>query len=137
MEPNLRVFITATYRGGKNKNEIEQLCALLRAAGFQDYCFIRDVEHYRKVFSDPSKLMQRAREEIKKSDFLLIDLTEKPTGRAIEAGIAYALGKKIIVITQRGIPLKDTVRGIAAVLIEYERLDDIVAALSSYRQKQQ
>jgi nucleoside 2-deoxyribosyltransferase len=65
---------------------------------FHDFCFIWDVENYQKVFNDPQELMRRTTEEIQKSDFLLIDLTEKPTGRAVEAGIAYASDKGVIVI---------------------------------------
>jgi len=66
--------------------------------------------------------MHRAKQEIAKSDALLIDVTDKPTGRAIEAGIAYALGKKIILIMKKGTKIKDTSRGIANVIIEYNKL---------------
>ena len=40
--------------------------------------------------------MLRAKEEIKKCDALLVDMTDKPTGRMIEVGIAFSFGKKII-----------------------------------------
>jgi nucleoside 2-deoxyribosyltransferase len=74
--------------------------------------------------------MKRAKEEIEKSDFLLIDMTDKPTGRAIEAGIAYALNKKIIVIMKKGTQIKDTTRGISEEVIEYNNLEDIVKPLT-------
>lgn len=120
-----RIFITASFKGGKNQKEIERLCFLVRRAGWEDFCFIRDVEHYQKVLDMPRDLMERSLEEIKKSDALLIDLTDKPTGRAYEAGIAYALGKKIIVIMKKGTDIKDTTRGIADVIFEYKDLEDI------------
>src|SRR3989344_164661 len=123
----MRIFITASF--GDSKENIERLCRAVKAAGFEDFCFIRDVENYQKMFDDPKELMQRARKEIKKSDALLIDMTDKPTGRAIEAGIAYALGKRIIVIMRRGTVIKDTTRGIADVLIEYNEIDDITLQL--------
>jgi nucleoside 2-deoxyribosyltransferase len=125
-----RMFITASFKGGKNKQEIEHLCALIKSAGFEDFCFIRDVENYQKAFSDPAQLMKRVKEEIEKSDYLLIDMTDKPTGRAIEAGIAYALGKKVIVITKQGTQIKNPTKGIAATVIEYDNLDEIVNQLS-------
>lgn len=127
-----RVFITATFKGIENRDEIEYLCSLVKDAGFEDFCFVRDVEHYQKVFNTPKELMIRAREEIEKSDFLLIDMSEKPTGRAIEAGIAHTLGKKIIVIAKKGTTIKDSVRGIADIVIEYDQLEDIVAPIRDY-----
>ena len=123
----MRIFITASF--GDSKENIERLCRAVKAAGFEDFCFIRDVENYQKMFDDPKELMQRARKEIKKSDALLIDMTDKPTGRAIEAGIAYALGKRIIVIMKNGTKIKDTVRGIADEIIEYQDIEDITSAL--------
>jgi len=124
-----RVFITASFKNGANREEIEQLCSIVREAGFDDFCFIRDVENYQKVFNDPQELMRRTTEEIQKSDFLLLDLTEKPTGRAVEAGIAYALDKGVIVIAQKGTQIKDTTRGIASAVIEYERIEGIIPEL--------
>lgn len=125
-----RIFITASFQAGNNQVEIEKLCSLIKSAGFEDFCFIRDVEHYQKIFDNPIDLMKRAKEEIKKSDYLLIDMTDKPTGRAIEAGMAYALGKKIIVIMKRGTQIKDTTKGISIAIIEYDKINDIVTPLS-------
>ncbi len=130
MKTKPRIFITADYQEGKNKQEIEHLCDLVKSAGFEDFCFIRDVEHYQKIFDNPVELMKRAKEEIERSDYLLIDMTDKPTGRAIEAGMAYALGKKVIVIMKKGTQIKDTTRGISTTVIEYDKIDEIVEPLS-------
>jgi nucleoside 2-deoxyribosyltransferase len=125
----MKIYITSSF--GDSKEAIERLCSIVRSAGFEDFNFIRDIENYQKVFHNPKELMQRAREEIKKSDALLIDMTDKPTGRAIEAGIAYALDKKIIVIMKRGTEIKDTTRGIADTVIEYDELEDLARGLKS------
>jgi len=127
----MKVFITASFKGGKNKEEIELLCALVKESGFEDFCFIRDVENYQKTFDNPKELMNRAKEEIIRSDVLLIDMTHKPTGRAIEAGIAFAHNKKIILIMERGTEIKDTAKGISDALIEYDEIEDIVDPLKS------
>ncbi|MFO7711052.1 MAG: hypothetical protein R6V53_04790 [Candidatus Woesearchaeota archaeon] len=127
----MRVFITASFKEGKNREEIELLCSLIKESGFEDFCFIRDIENYQKQFDDPGELMNRAKEEIQKSDVLLIDMTHKPTGRAIEAGIAFAQGKRIISIMKTGTKIKDTTRGISDALIEYENIKDIVNPLRS------
>jgi len=119
------MFITTSYEGTSNKKEIEHLCTVVKLAGFVDVCFIRDVEHFEHRVDDPKELMRRAKEEIAKCDWLLVDVSDKPTGRAIEAGIAYALGKKIVVVMKKGTQIKDTVRGIADAIIEYNSIDDI------------
>jgi len=124
----MKVFITASF--GETKEEIEKLCSAVKLAGFEDFCFIRDVENYQKIFDNPKELMQRTREEIKKCDALLIDMTDKPTGRMIEVGIAYSLNKKIIVIMKSGTQIKDTTRGIADVIIEYDKIEDITKTLN-------
>lgn len=123
------MYVTMTYRGADNRDEVDALCRLVREAGFADFCFVRDVENYRKVFDSPHDLMARSRDEIAASDALLLDMTHRPTGRAIEAGIAYALGRRIVIIMQRGTLLRDTARGIADAVIEYDHLDDIAAPL--------
>jgi nucleoside 2-deoxyribosyltransferase len=125
----MKVFITASF--GDSKDNIEKLCSVVAAAGFEDFCFIRDVENYQKVFDDPKELMERAKNEITKSDALLIDMTDKPTGRAIEAGIAFALKKKIIVIMKRSTRIKETTQGIADLTIEYDDIDEISTALKT------
>jgi len=53
----MKIFITAPFRNGENKAEIETLCRLVNEAGFEDFCFIRDVENYKKAFTDPKELM--------------------------------------------------------------------------------
>jgi nucleoside 2-deoxyribosyltransferase len=123
----MKVFITASF--GDTKENIEKICLLVKNAGFEDFCFIRDVENYQKIFDDPKKLMARSLEEIKNSDALLIDMTDKPTGRAIEAGMAYSLGKKIIVIMKNETQIKDTTKGIADAIIKYKTIEDILPEL--------
>lgn len=129
----MRCFITSSF--GDSQENIEALCTIVREAGFEDFNFIRDVEKYQKIFTDPRELMARAREEIEKSQVLLIDMTDKPTGRAIEAGIAYSLGRKIIVIRRRGTAIKETSQGIADRLIEYDSIGDILASLKEAREE--
>ena len=124
----MKVYITSSF--GDSKETIESICLLVINAGFEDFRFIRDVEGYKIIFDNPTHLMSRSADEIRNCDALLIDMTDKPTGRAIEAGMAYAFGKPIIVIMKRGTVIKDTTRGIAHVVIEYDQLEDITDQLS-------
>ena len=126
----MKVYITAPFKNGENKAEIEHLCWLIKSSWFEDFCFIRDIEHYEKIFHDAHELMLRAKEEIEKCEVLLIDYDWPASGRMIELGIAYALGKKVILITSQDMEVKETVAGVADAIIYYETLEDIVKPLS-------
>lgn len=128
----MKIYITVTFKGEENKKEVEHLCSLVREAGFQDFCFVRDIEKYQKIFDNPKELMNKAKEEILKCDALLIDFSEKSTGRTIEAGIAFDAGKQIIGIVKNGVEVKPTARGITDVIIEYNQVEDIVEPLKAF-----
>lgn len=129
----MKVYVTASFRGSDNKEEIERLCALIQQAGFEDFCFIRDIENYQKVFDDAHELMRRAKEEMAKCDVLLMEYDGPGHGRMVELGIAYALGKRIILITKKGTFVKETIFGVTNSLIEYKHLEDIVDPLKQLR----
>ena len=126
----MKIYITASFKGADNRKYIEEICSTVKKSGFEDFCFIRDVENYQKVFHDAYELMQRAREEIGKCDALLIDYNGPGHGRMIELGIAYALNKKIVLITKKGTHVKETMAGVTNGIIEYEKLEDITNPLS-------
>ena len=126
----MKVFITASFKGSENKNEIENICSLVNKSGFEDFCFVRDVEGYQKTFDNAHELMSRAKEEIAKCDVLLIEYDGPGHGRMVELGIAYALNKKIILITEEGVSIKETILGVTDSVIEYKDLADIVDPLS-------
>jgi nucleoside 2-deoxyribosyltransferase len=126
-----RIFITYSFEIKQNRQNLESFLELIRSAGFQEFCFVRDVENYVNLIQDPKVLMKLTKEEIANSDYLLINCTDKPTGRAAEAGIAYALNIPIIIILKKGIKIKNAMRGIANHIIEYEEMTDIVVPLSS------
>lgn len=129
------MYITTRFsNAADNKAQVDELCAAVVAAGFEDFHFIRDVEHYQKnVFPSQKALWAKAKECIEACDALLIDVSDSPSGgRVVEAGIAYALGKPVYVIVRKGVAYKDFYDGIAAVVIEYESRGDVVAALRPY-----
>ena len=127
----MKVFITASFKGKRNKKEIEKLCMIVKKAGFEDFCFIKDVENYQKIFNNPKELMNKAKEKIKKCDVLLFDATKKSTGKAIEVGIAFSYNKKIIVMKKEGTTIKDTLLGVADIVITYNTFKDIQNSLNN------
>ncbi len=124
------MYITAHFKGADNKKYIENICSLVKKSGFEDFCFIRDIENYQKIFHDAHELMQKAKEEIIKCDALLINYDGPGHGCMVELGIAYALNKKIVLITKKGTFVKETITGVTDKIIEYEKLEDIVKPLS-------
>lgn len=131
MIQTMKVFVTARFRNA-NREAIESLCAAVKAAGMEDFSFIRDVENYQKVFDNPVDLWQRAREEIGACDALLVDVSDSPTGgRVIETGIAFGLKMPVFVIVKRGVEYKDIFDGVATKVIEYDSYDDVTASLAS------
>jgi len=126
----MKIYITAPFKNEENKDAIEKMCNLVKESGFEDFCFIRDIENYQKIFNDLHELMDKTKEELLKCDGLLIDVSDNPSsGQAIEAGMAYILNKKIIIIAKKGTTIKDTMKGITDNLIEYERIEDILEPL--------
>jgi len=118
----MKIYITAPFRDWENKDEVEYLCATIRKSGFEDYCFIRD----EKTFADEYEMMRKAKEKIEKCEALLMDYDGPTHGRMIELGIAYAINKKIVIITKKWTHIKDTIRGVSDSIIEYENIEDII-----------
>jgi nucleoside 2-deoxyribosyltransferase len=132
----MKIYITARFKGSaENKDEIEKLCSAVRAAGMQDFHFIRDVENYQTGFFDtPKDLWKSALKHIAECDALLIDISDSPSGgRVVEAGIAYALNKPIYVIVKNGVQYKDFYNGIADTIIHYDNVNDISEKLRPMR----
>lgn len=129
----MKVYVAVRFKGADNKQEVEALCAAVKAADMDDFCFVRDVEHYKHTFDDPKELWQRAYDEIGACDALLIDVSDNPTGgRVVEAGIAYALRKPVIVIKKPGVQHKGLFDGISSTVIEYTSHKDLTAKLKKY-----
>lgn len=128
----MKLFITYTFKGVENKPEIEKLCQIVHESGWEDYSFVRDVENYSKTFSSPQEMMAAAKKAIGECDALLFDLTDPSVGKAVEAGIAYQLNKKIIVIFKKGSEKRNTILGIANLIVEYDQIEDIKTNLTNF-----
>jgi nucleoside 2-deoxyribosyltransferase len=132
----MKVYITARFQGEDNRQTIETLSHAVREAEMQDFCFVRDVEHYQHTFDSPQELWQRTHDELNACDALLIDVSDRPTGgRVIECGMAYALKKRIFVVVRKGVEYKGIFDGIASTVIEYETPKDLAKQLKKYDQE--
>lgn len=113
------------YNDNRNKAEIDSIAAILRDDGIDTLCMARDVEKWGDVQLSPQILMKITFQEIDKSDFVILEMTEKGVGLGIEAGYAAAKGKPLIILTKKKHELSETMQGIADAVISYSQPEDI------------
>lgn len=132
----MKVYLATRFEGADGKRQIDMLSKAVRDAGMKDFSFIRDVENYKKTFDNPKDLWSRAFDEIGACDALLIDVSDRPTGgRLVEAGIAYALGKPVIVTKQPDVEYKQLFDGISATVISYHDAEDLSKQLKRFEKQ--
>jgi nucleoside 2-deoxyribosyltransferase len=113
------------HEDNRNKDEIDSLAAVLNNDGIETICITRDVEKWGNVQLSSQELMKITFEEIDKSDFVVLEMSEKGVGLGIEAGYAAAKGKPLIVLIKEEQKLSDTMQGIADVVIPYNQPEEI------------
>ena len=109
----------------RNKDEIDSLSAALKNDEIETICIARDVEKWGDVTLSSQELMQITFEKIDKSDFVILEMSEKGVGLGIEAGYAFAREKPLIVLIKQGLELNSTMQGIADVIIPYSQPAEI------------
>lgn len=130
----MKVYITGHFRGEASQTKIEGLSSAVQAAGMKDFCFVRDVEKYHQhTFDNPKDRWLRINDEIAACDSMFVDIADRSNGsRAVECGIAYALGKPIIVAVKHGTQYKALFDDISSTVIEYQSYKDITQELKAY-----
>lgn len=126
------MYITSRFNNAvDNRESIEQLCLAVRAAGYDDFSFIRDIERFNPDhFGTQKEVWSAALDFLEECDALLVDVSDAPSGgRIVEAGMAFALQKPIYVICKSGERYKDFYKGIATKIIEYEDFGDVTEGL--------
>lgn len=114
------------YEDHSNRTEVESITAVLNTAGIQTVCIASDVEKWGSVQLSLPELMERTFAEIDQADMVILEMSEKGVGLGIEAGYAAAKGKQLIVLIKEGGELSGTMKGIADVVITYEKPEEIV-----------
>jgi 2'-deoxynucleoside 5'-phosphate N-hydrolase len=128
---NYRAYFGIKFHtDNRNRDQIESITAALENDGIETVCIARDVEKWGSVQLSSEELMRIAFGEIDKSDFVILEMTEKGVGLGIEAGYAVAKNKPLVVIVKTGFELSNTMQGIADVVIPYSCPEDI--SISAY-----
>lgn len=107
-------------------SRLKQIDETLKECGIDCFICIKDVLNWKFQDKDARFLMDAVLNAIKKAElvFLLLNNPDKSEGLLIEAGIAFSLNKKIIILNKKGI---DTffLKGIANEIIEFDNLEDL------------
>ncbi|MDD3303066.1 MAG: hypothetical protein PHN31_05935 [Candidatus Gracilibacteria bacterium] len=125
----MRYFISCKQQGVDIRNLILSLNIISKAIeelGNETYIFFRDTQNWGDVIIPKKDVMQKAFEEIDKSDiiFVFVDYKEKSEGMLLECGYAKAKNKKIIVAIKKGVE-SDLLKSIADKVIHYKDLNDL------------
>lgn len=129
----MKVYIAANSSKGEAREEIDSLSRAVRDAKMQDFCFTRDVEHYKKDTVDTQKRWMRIRDEIIACDaFLIEESSLNSDEQFVEMGIAHARLMPIIVVKKHGTANELLFDGVATVIIDYEGHKDLVKQLKDY-----
>jgi hypothetical protein len=122
----MKLFLSIKYHPNQsNRERIEQILAALEKNGNQATCIVRDIEAWGTIHYDPRELMQITFREIRGSQRVVIDLTEKGVGVGIEAGYATARGIEVITIAQAGCEVSTTLAGISNRVLYYDHPDEL------------
>ena len=125
-EMNYRAYFGIKfYEDNRNRDEINSISVDLQDDGIQTVCIARDVEKWGDVTLSSQELMRITFEEIDKSDFVILEMSEKGVGLGIEAGYAVAMKKPLIVLIKQGLELSSTMQGIADIVIPYSQPEEI------------
>jgi nucleoside 2-deoxyribosyltransferase len=125
-----RIFVSYSYSQRKHFEELHRkLENFLKDRGFTVCAFVFDFT----VKVEDKELMDKALAKIDESDLIIVELSNKSVGIGIEAGYAKAKGKPIIYLHKKGTDLKQTMNGIAEVVITYEEKEDLINQLSTLK----
>ena len=125
-EMNYRAYFGIKFfKDNRNRDEINSISLVLQDDGIQTVCIARDVEKWGDVTLSSQELMRITFEEIDKSDFVILEMSEKGVGLGIEAGYAVGRKKPLIVLIKQGLELSNTMQGIADVVIPYSQPEEI------------
>lgn len=113
------------YPDSSNKDLIDSINKVLTDNGHTCYCVARDLEKWGKVSLSSKELMEITFKEIRNSDIILIEFSEKGVGLGIEAGYAVGQGIPVSIIAKYGSDISNTISGIAEDVYYYNRIEDI------------
>lgn len=128
----MKVYITGRF-SAKAKDHLGEVADAVRAAGMKDFCFERDVEHFKQEFDDQKERWERIYDELGACNSLLVVVDGSLGGKTVlECGMAFAMRKPVVVAVKRGSDYKGQLDGVASKTIEYEHAKELSKHLKKY-----
>jgi len=124
----MKIYITYKFKyeaPEELKTRLEELSKIIEeSTGWKTFIFFRDVQKWQVGKISTKEIINKAVEEIKKCDAILVEASEKARGVYFEVGYAKALKKKVIVIHKKNTEA-NFLEAFMDVKIEYEDYEDL------------
>lgn len=132
----MKVYISGRFQDKSATADIEKISEAIRAAHMKDFCFERDIEHFKQKFDDQKERWEHIYDELGACDSMLAMVEGSPGGKTVlEAGMAFAMRKPVVVAVKRGSSYKGQLDGIAAKTIEYDHFKELSKHLKRYEKE--
>jgi 2'-deoxynucleoside 5'-phosphate N-hydrolase len=116
----MEIYLAIKYHADqKNRSLIENIVERLHSQGHSVTCAVSDFEVWGEKTFEPRELLLMAFKAIDNSDLVLIESSEKGMGVGIEAGYAFAKGKRIVTIAESGADISINLRSLSQTAILY------------------
>ena len=110
----------------------ENLIGALEASGLSVSCLVQEENWGENPSTHP---IEEAFQRIKKANMLIVDASgETGFGMGVEAGIAKALEKPVIMICPENVSLKPTREDVATTVIRFGEQNDLISKLTTFVQ---
>ena len=122
----MKVFVAIKVpRGHTERTQMAQAVSQMLQNNGHDV-FLAYWELEQRGISDPRQFMPLVREQIRRSDLMIILYDAELRGGLIEAGIAYTIGVPIWLAHRRGERVSSSALGCAEIVVEYSDPGDLV-----------
>ncbi|MFA5877766.1 MAG: nucleoside 2-deoxyribosyltransferase [Candidatus Staskawiczbacteria bacterium] len=116
----MKFFIGIKYKK-ESMDLIPQIKDIIKSLGHESYCFATDAGN----IENEKEMMKMAFEKIEESDVVLLESSGFSFGVGIEAGYAFAKGKKIITIVKDTEETSNTLKGVSDHYVMYKNFEEL------------
>ena len=111
----------------KRLNLLPIIKEVVESRGIESFVF--------QIGGPPEEIFQRDAEQLRSSDVLIAEVSERSHGVGVEIGLSYSFGLKRILLLENGGNVTKLVQGMPdTVILEYANIDNLKLKLDNYLQ---